>query len=214
MGEDFLDKLFGNSARARLVRIFIFNSSESFTLAKAAKRAGISNQAAGKELKSLEQLGIVKKGKHADHKRSSHAPKNKKSRKVGRVTKPESTWLLNAGFKHLRALSSFIHEVSPIRYDNIADTLKSSCRLSAVIVSGCFVGDPTRPVDLIVVAENINGDKLEHAIKMLEPLAGSEIRYASFSTPEFRYLLTIQDRLIRDTLDYPHQVLLDRKRLL
>ena len=76
------------------------------------------------------------------------------------------------------------------------------------------MGDATRPADLIVALDTLNERRLEAAVRGLEPIFGREIRYAAFSTPEFRYRLTVQDRLIRDTLDFPHLVLLDRTRLL
>jgi hypothetical protein len=76
------------------------------------------------------------------------------------------------------------------------------------------MGDPSRPADLIIAVDSYNERRLDQAVRELEPRFGREIRYAAFSTPEFRYRLTVQDRLIRDTLDYPHLVLLDRTRLL
>ena len=66
----------------------------------------------------------------------------------------------------------------------------------------------------LLAADGLNEGRLERAIRTLEPEFGREIRYAAFSTTEFRYRLTVQDRLIRDTLDYPHLVLLDKTRLL
>ena len=123
-------------------------------------------------------------------------------------------WMLNIEFQHLRALSSFIHEVSPMRHEKIVTALRRGGRLAAVILSGHFLGDPSRPADLIVAADAFNERRLDQAVRHLEPMFGREIRYAAFSTPEFRYRLTIQDRLIRDTLDYPHLVLLDKTRML
>lgn len=202
MKEDFLGEFIGNPARARVVRAFIFNQSELFSATRLVKLAGVNAKAVAKEVKILARLGVIKGGKAAKGKRGK------------KDTKPEAIWVVNPEFKYLRALSSFIHAVFPIRYANILNALKNSGRLSVVIVSGCFMGDLTRPADMIVVADNLNEARLEHAIKALEPLFGREIRYASFSTPEFQYRLTIQDRLIRDTLDYPHIVLLDRARLL
>jgi hypothetical protein len=75
------------------------------------------------------------------------------------------------------------------------------------------VGDSTRPVDILVAADELSERRLEHAIKSLEPVFGRELRYAAFTAPELRYRLTIQDRLVRDTLDFPHVVLLDRARI-
>ena len=209
MGEGFLGKFTRSHARARVIRVFIFNQDEPITITKAAKRAGVSAQAAKREIKSMEGWGVIVKGKsmNARPEKSSKNPRGKKSR---RSVTGESVWLVNPQWKHLRALSSFIHEVSPIRYDNILSALKNTGRLSVVVASGCFMGDDTRPVDLIVVEDKVKEDRLLYAIKSLEPLSGREIRYSVFGSPEFSYRLTIQDRLIRDILDYPHKVLLDR----
>lgn len=213
MHEDFLGTFLGNQARAKLARVFVFNELDPQTLKNAAKHSGLSIQAVAREAKAMEKIGIIKKIAGASSK-SKKTAKKKLAKKVPGSAKQESTWILNPEFKHLRALSLFIHEVSPPRYGNIVATLKNCGRLSAVVASGCFMGDTTRPVDLMIVVDNVNENRLEHAIKALEPIFGREIRYASFSTTEFSYRLTIQDRLIRDTLDYPHQVLLDRTHLL
>lgn len=200
MKDDFLGRFLGNPARAKLIRIFIFDVQQSFSAAKASKRAGVSLKLAEKELKALEQLDVIRK-------------KSDKTKK-GKAVKSETLWMLNQEFKHLRPLSLFIHEVAPISYGNVVGALRQAGKLSAVIISGCFMGDLTRPVDLIVAADNLNENRLEHVLKSYEPIFGREIRYSAFSSPEFRYRLTIQDRLIRDTLDYPHRVLLDKGHLL
>lgn len=208
MAEDFLGTFIGNLPRARVLRAFIFNQSELFTLSQAAKRAGVSAKAAEKEVRALEQMGLLKKGKAAIVK-TVHA----RGGKV-RSAKQDVAWMFDQESKYARAVSMFIHEVSPVHYKTIVEALKGSGRLAAVILSGTFMGDPTRPADLIIAADALNEQRLDHAIRGLEPVFGREIRYAAFSTPELRYRLTIQDRLIRDTLDYPHLILLDKTRLL
>ena len=207
MAEDFLSKVLGNAARAKVLRAFIFSPTEFFTLPAVAKRSGAPLKAVAKEVKALEDLGIIKKGK------LTITLANNPKRTVAGKQK-EQAWHFNVDFKHGRALSKFIHEVSPVSHASIILALKGSGRLAAVVLSGSFVGDPTRPADLLIAADGLNESRLERAIKTLEPEFGREIRYAAFSTPEFRYRLTVQDRLIRDTLDYPHLVLLDRARLL
>lgn len=213
MSEDFLSAFLGNQARAKVTRVFVFNESSASTLKELSERSAISTQAAAKEIKTLEKIGIIKKIKEAGNKLKKTG-KRARGKNLAGGAKRESAWILNPEFKHLRALSSFMHEVSPLHYGNIVAALKNCGRLSAVIVSGCFMGDTTRPVDLIVVVDNVNENRLEHAIKALEPIFGREIRYASFTTAEFSYRLTIQDRLVRDTIDYPHHILLDRANLL
>ncbi|MDO8576410.1 MAG: hypothetical protein Q7R90_03785, partial [bacterium] len=126
----------------------------------------------------------------------------------------EEAWSVNPSFKHSAALSKFVHEVSPVHYKSILTGLKGSGRFVAVILSGSFVGDSSRPADLLVAADGLNEARLETAVRALERQFGREIRYAAFSGSEFRYRMTIQDRLLRDTLDFPHLVLLDKTRLL
>jgi len=208
MTHDFLSKFIGSPARAQMLRVFTFNPNEPFTLGSIAKRAAVSLANAKKELTTLEAMGVVKRGKNM-----SVVLANGTKRLVKGKSKMD-TWTLNTELKQIRAVSAFVHEVSPIKYETIVGALRRTGKISAVILSGNFMGDETRPADLIVALDSVNERRLESAIRGLEPTVGREIRYAAFTTPEFRYRLTIQDRLIRDTLDYPHLVLLDKTRLL
>ncbi|HEV3245261.1 MAG TPA: hypothetical protein VG102_02810, partial [Candidatus Paceibacterota bacterium] len=87
MNDDFLARFMGgNQARARLLRVFVFDAERSFPIKDAAKRAGISLQGAGKEIKILETWGVVKKGKF-----TTVTLGNGSARKVSATTKVE-TW--------------------------------------------------------------------------------------------------------------------------
>jgi hypothetical protein len=171
-----------------------------------AKRAGISQKAAEEQIKYLEKLGLVKQGKPVQLVAGAGKRRLEKQK--------ETAWMYDHSHKYAAAVAKFVHEVSPVEYDRVVKVLKRSGKPTAVILSGCFVGDPSRPADLIVAADSLNERLLEQAVKQLEPTMGREIRYAAFSTPEFRYRLTVQDRLLRDTLDFPHLILLDKTRLL
>lgn len=208
MKDDFLPTFVGGKARAQVLRVFVFNPNEVMALNDIAKRSGVTPKAALKEIRAFVKMGLVKQSRSL-----SITLANKSKRKVSGTAKV-AAWQTNAEFKHIRALSAFVHEVSPIHYDNIVAALKRGGKVSAVILSGTFMGDDSRPADIVVAADTINERRLEQAVRSLEPAFGREIRYAAFSTPEFRYRLTIQDRLIRDTLDFPHVVLLDKTRLL
>src|SRR3989344_8097521 len=208
---DLLALLTGNPARARILRVLIFNEARLMTAAEAGKRASISTKDAERELKVIAGWGLAKKTKGMKGVEIKKGGTGKKGLKRGAET---DMWTLNVEFPFLRSLSAFVHEVSPIRHEKIVTELRRGGRLAAGILSGNFLADPSRPADLIVAADAFNERRLEQAARQLEPLFGREIRYAAFSTPEFRYRLTIQDRLLRDTLDYPHVVLLDKTRML
>jgi hypothetical protein len=125
-----------------------------------------------------------------------------------------SRWSFAPDFQYAQALSTFVHDVSPTQFRDVEKALRGSGRLTAIVLSGIFTGDLNRPADLIVVGDFVNEKRLEKAVRSFEPKYGCEIRYALFSTPEFRYRLTIHDKLIRDTLDYPHRVLLNKNKLI
>jgi DNA-binding Lrp family transcriptional regulator len=205
---DFLSQFMGNTERAKLVRAFVFDESRALTIPEVAKRTGLAQRAVEREVEVLEKMGIVKRAN------LSIVLKSTPDKKVSAAKQKVVAWGIDADFTHARALSSFVHEISPMQHDVLMQALRRTGKLATVILSGAFMGDPSRPADLLVAADAFNERRLDEAVRGLEPAFGREIRYAAFTTPEFRYRLTVQDRLIRDTLDYPHLVLLDRTRML
>lgn len=207
MADDFFAKLLNSTPRARVLRVFVFHQNNPLTLAQVARRSGVSPRQVKKEVNFFVRLRMLKKGKISILVKGGRA-------RVRAKRQVQDAWEFNPQFKYASALSNFIHQISPIKHSTILETLRRSGRLSAVVLSGSFVGDPSRPTDLVIAGDPVSEKKLEQAVRKLEPIYGREIRYAVFTTPEFRYRLTVQDKLIRDTLDYPHLILLDKTRLL
>jgi DNA-binding transcriptional regulator YhcF (GntR family) len=205
---DFLSQLVGDASKARVVRALVLGENEVFSPELMSKRAGVSPRTARAALAQLEKMGLSRKSRIASLP-AEPAKKQKRQKKLPL----RDVWYLNADFLHLRALSMFVREVSPLDYDEVLDALKKTGRLSVVVLSGSFVGDATRPADIVIAGESINERRMETAVRALENLFGRELRYATFPTAEFRYRLTVQDKLLRDTFDFPHRVLLDRIRL-
>lgn len=197
---DFLANFLGNPARARVLRAALSGTTDS--IPGLAKLAGVTPLVLKKELAVLEKLGVVKKISRRVE--GDAVPKGKKKSGV------EEFWIPNTESTYLRAVTSFVQETSPSEFKQVEKALKGSGRLSTVILSGIFMGDMTRPADLIIGWDSLDERRLERAVKGLEPFFGREIRYAAFPTTEFRYRLTIQDRLLRDTLDFPHRILVNR----
>lgn len=206
---DFLSQFMGDQSRARAVRTLVFNEHEVFSAGGMAKRAGIPVRTAKSVLTTLERMGLARRGSVAVE---SKATKGKKKTKKRATTQP--VWFLNPHFPHLRPLISFVREISPLGYEEVLAALKKTGRLSVVVLSGTFMGDVSRPADIVVAGDGLSERKVETAMRSLESVFGRELRYASFPTAEFRYRLTVQDKLLRDTFDFPHRILLDRTRTL
>lgn len=186
-------------ARAKILRLLVLHDKETFTFSEISRRAGVGAHATRTEVLMLKKSGIVRE--------------EKVSGKTAVVRARSLRFGIDTTHPEWNALSAFIHEVSPEQFGEVEKTLRRTGRVSVIVLSGVFVGDSTRPADILLVGDSIDDERLEKAVRSFEPKYGREIRYAVFSTPEFRYRLTIHDRIVRDTLDYPHRVLVNKHNL-
>lgn len=186
--DDTLAKLFGSSARVKLLRLFLFNENESFTLADAAFRAKVSKDAARKEIRLLTDAKILKK----------------------RTLKGPAQFVANNRYQHYEALRVFLRTSSGVTDENINSVLKRAGSIRLVALSGLFTGVPEPGIDILIVGDKLDDRTLNTAIHLLEAELGRELRYASFTTEDFRYRIGVYDRLVRDIFDYPHRTILDR----
>jgi hypothetical protein len=183
-----LAKLFGSPARLKVLRLFMFNQNSSFTLASVSSRTKLSTDAVRRELAELVASGLLaKKGSRA-----------------------AAQYRVNPRFEHTAALDTFIRETTNVRPKDILAALRRAGTLKLIVLSGFFTSILEPQVDLLVVGDGLEERLLAQAVRSLEAELGREIRYASFTTTDFRYRLGVYDRLLRDVFDYPHRVLIDK----
>ena len=185
---DPLAKLFGSSTRVKLLRLFLFNDTEWFTSVGAANRAKATKDSTRKEITGLVAMGLLRK-------------------KTGRGG---PFFTVNPKFPHFESLRIFLRTSSGVDDASIGHTLRKAGQLRLVALSGLFTGVPESKVDMLIVGDKLDERALATIIHTLEAELGRELRYASFTTEDFRYRVGVYDRLIRDVLDYPHRLVLDR----
>ena len=83
-------------------------------------------------------------------------------------------------------------------------------QIRLVILSGLFVDEYDGRVDWLIVVDKLNDARLKTVIRALEAEIGKELKYVALTSEEFKYRLGIYDKLVRDVIDYPHTVALDR----
>ena len=183
-----LARLFGSPARLKTIRLFLFNQDSAFTLAEVALRTKIAKAAARRELSELSAAGLLRK-------KGAQTP---------------ARYQVNPRFEHLVALDTFVRETTSVRPQEMMATLRRAGTLRLVALSGFFTGILEPKIDLLVVGDALNERVLTQAVRSLEAELGREIRYAFFTTLDFRYRLGVYDRLLRDVFDYPHRLLIDK----
>jgi hypothetical protein len=201
---DTLGTIFGSEARVKIMRLFLFNPEEIFDLGDVCDKSKVSRNTAKKEIVLLEKAKLIKK------KDFSKVVRKKKRKKFKDVKVRSHGFYLNQDFTYITALKQLLIKTKTLEGAEIVKMLSRAGKLTLVIVAGVFTQDKDSRVDLFVVGNNLNKSSLNNVIKSIEAELGRELAYAYFETKDFQYRLGMYDKLIRDVLDYPHQVLLDK----
>ena len=201
MSIDILGNLFGSVNRVKLLRLFLFNEMEQYEKSQIIKFTKVPSAKITKELNVLEKVGVIKKTSFF---------KESENKKTGKITKKRITgYVSNSKFMYFRSLQSMLIKSAPVDENGIGKRLKKAGAIKTIIVSGLFIQDPDSVVDLLVVGNNIKMSVLRNTISTIESEIGKPLKYTVFSESDFKYRLTMCDRLVRDILDYPHVILHD-----
>jgi len=183
-----LAKLIGSAARLRLLRLFLFNQDISFTITEIVERAKLTPAVAREECAALVASGVVRK----------------------KGTGVKAKFQADKRFEYFGALDTFIRTTTAVQPATVLSLVKKAGTVRLLVLSGLFTGSIEPQVDLLIAGDNLDERALARAVHVIEAELGREVRYASFSTEDFRYRRGVYDRLIRDVLDYPHRVAFDR----
>jgi len=196
--------LFGSQTKVKLLRQFLFNGSTPFLPRELAYRSKSAPTAVRKELGVLAKAGIIKRKQVLKSIEARQGDKIifKKLRGEG--------YILDDKFPYLEPLKNLLTVASLHADESLARRFTNAGRIKLFVAAGVFIQNWDSRVDLLIVGEELNLNKIETVIKAIESEIGKEIAYSAFEVQDFEYRLGIHDRLVRDILDYPHITLLDR----
>lgn len=198
---DILGNLFSSDPLVKMMRLFLMNQEESFTLAEIANRTLSKDQSVRRELDILEQIGFVRQ------KAVIRETVNKKNEKATRKLKVPA-WEIDKSFHYLEPLYSLLIEYDTLKQNDIVARFRPAGKIKLLVVSGVFIKDPESRADLLVVGDNLNRKKIENVVKFFEAQLGKELQYAIFDTEEFVYRRDMYDKLLCDIFDGNHEVLI------
>lgn len=184
---EILGKILGTPARVKIMRLFLVNRGKYFAVPDVAKRSRVSVDSVRRELRLLESVGFVKK--------------------------QSAGWTFNVQFQYGREFEELLLGGDALSKEAVLASFKKVGKIKLFIVSGIFIKNHESRVDLLIVGDKLKRGKIEEGIKKIEAEIGGELSYAMFETKEFLYRLDMYDKLVRDILDYPHEVVLETKEL-
>jgi hypothetical protein len=201
---DMLSTLFGSDARVKIMRLFLFNPEMNFDVEMVSRKSKVSPKMVRKEFSVLQSANFIKT-------KIFYKTVEKKIRGKSVEKKIKSRgFYLNERFHYLSAFKQLLINTKTLDNNAILRQLSKAGRLTFVVISGVFTHNPDSRVDMLVVGNNLNKTSLIRTVGAIEAELGKELVYAYFETPDFQYRLGMYDKLIRDIMDYPHQVLLDK----
>jgi hypothetical protein len=201
---DTLTSLFGSEAKVKIIRLFLFNPGIPFFAKEIATRSRCSIGTAKRELNSLVKADFIRKRKVSKDIQV----------KQGRDTTIEKAkgqgFVLNEKFPYLDPMKSLLTVASIQADESLTRCFAPAGRIKLLVAAGVFIQNWDSRVDLLVVGDELNLQKIEFIMKNIEAEIGKEISYSAFDTQDFEYRLGIHDRLVRDILDYPHVTLINK----
>jgi hypothetical protein len=201
---DTLSLLFGSVLRVKMMRLFLFNPGKTFDV-------GYIEGKTNAKIKDIEsQINFFRKLRLVKVKKTAKIVEIKKGRKTLQVKKKMNTWTLDPAFKYTDALTDFLVRTHSLEHRAIVRRLEKAGRIKAVLVSGIFMRDADARLDLFVVGDNVKSNSIDRIVRGIESDMGKDIRYTVLSGADFSYRVSMNDKLVRDVLDYPHTILLDK----
>ncbi len=184
-----LEKIFGGASRIKVMRLFLFNATLPLTVKEVTSRAKISSAKARSELNFLSSVEMIKK-------------------------KSNSTWLLNESFSYLKEFQRLLLRTSLITPQEIIKKISKVCKVKMIVLTGLFTEHWEGGLDIMVVGDKYKEGSIQNVMSQIEAEVGREIRYSILETDDFKYRHGIGDRLVRDVIDYPHNVIFDKLKVL
>lgn len=179
-----ISHIFGGEAKVKIMRLFVFNPGVTFASAEVAGRAKEKPSAARRELGILTKAGLIRRRARG--------------------------FILDISYPYLRAIENFLIDATPITDKEIVKKISRAGNIKLILISGIFLHDRDSRVDILVVGDRLKQTKLLSIVSSIEAMLGKELRYAAFETVDFRYRLSIYDKLIKDILDYQHKKILNK----
>lgn len=178
-----LKRLFTSNTRIKLLTLFLLKPDEEFFIRELTRKLAEQINSVRRELDNLKKTGFLKS--------------KTKNRKKYYYTNKDFIFLEELKSIFLKALSS---------NDNIADEVKKMGEIKLLVLSGLFVEQPTKTVDMLIVGEvdkNRLTEYLNNEVRTARP-----VKFSIITEEDYKYRLSCNDKFTTEiTNDPTNQVL-------
>jgi DNA-binding transcriptional ArsR family regulator len=179
---DPIEKLFFSPELVKVLRQLVFNPDDRYTKSDLTQSLKINKRTLTKVLKVLEESEVIKTSRRGRDVRYSADRKN----------------------------DSLITLQKLLRYDYesnkrlLKKLFKKTGSISQVILTGQFTENDRSPVDVVIIAKKYDEKGLSESIQQLGYKTGFEPRYLVLDPDDFAYRQEMNDRVVRNVIDFDH----------
>ena len=198
MSKPILENLLGSRVRVKLLKLLYRQYPTFFSLPELVKRIQEPSFIARRELKALQDIGLISFKKMSGVKASER-----------------EQYSLKEEFEFFPELGALMLKSSPSERHRMSKRIAALGRIKLAIISGILLGSDEQmtsapPADLFLVSNDIDKRKLSSFLKTLEAEIGGEVRFAIMDTEEFEKRFKFFDRFVRVLLEGPHEKLVNK----
>ncbi len=170
-----LKNLFTSSTRIKLLTLFLLHPDDEYFIRELTRKLDEQINSVRRELDNLKKIGLLKS-------------KFKLRKKF---------YVVDKNFVIFQELRSIILKTMS-NHEEISKKLSKCGNVDYMVLSGIFV-NKNSTVDLLMVGDNINKDRLETILNS-EVATKRPVRYSILSKDDFLYRLECKDRFLTDIL--------------
>lgn len=183
-----LESLFGSKERWRLIKMFLLNEEDLFTMRDIRKRTKVN----GKNLSGLvTQLSNIK----------FISERKRKGKKFFKT---------NEKFPFFHELKQLVIKSNVHPQCESLNRIKNLGNIKLAVVTGLFIDEPKARTDLLIVGDGISKAKMKHLLEDLEAEMGREVDYSLMDLTEFKYRANMFDKFIMEIMESPHEIVVNK----
>ncbi len=183
-----LEELFGSKERWRIIKMFLLNEGEVFSLKEVMRRTKVRREKAIRIINQLEKSKLL----------------------LIRKKQGKKYYVVNDKFPFFSELKNLTVKSNIFPQCSSLGKVKNMGEVKLAVVTGVFINESKVRTDLLIVGDHISKAKTNHLLESLEAELGREVNYSIMSLEEFKYRADMFDKFIMEILEAPHELLVNK----
>ncbi len=198
-----LEQLFGSRTRVKLLSLFLRYPRDPMFVRELTRKIDTQINAVRRELLNLVKLGLIieiESNEEAD-------PEELGTKKTFGVKR--RYYMTNPDFPLLPEMTSLIIKAQLMLEKHLDQEIQEYGDVRYLAFLGMFIGKPKAPVDIFIVANGFDADRLRETLQGMEHDLGTEINFSVMTPEEYAYRKEMTDKFLYAILEAPKNVVVD-----